>query len=474
MTTKVAQYITVIDRSNKVIGNSRQFKDVFREAKAAYIERKAEIKAQKQAKEEAELQKAIRAVSIQDEEERARTVRPDRPRRDGSNYGRHSPPSEYQRPRGHRTHSTASMSMRDGDYNTPREGTRQMNLADFNDAIYGAATQVRRASRTAPSTPPSELYDDPAARGLVRARTDLPMMQRPTHQLVQSRSADDIDLDLAYGEYHPESLVVMPEEQKQKELSSLVMRCKGLLEEADCAGHSAKAIISHLQKNPDTLAAVGLTLAEISNIATKMAPGALGMFAKSAPGVLALLAAPEFLIAVGVAAGVTVIAIGGYKIIKRIKEKAGNGDDKDAGARGAGPDHDEALDVRELDRIERWRRGVPESSRGFSIDEEGTVVSSATSVEGEFISPFAAQSMGHLPIRKAKTAASKTTTRRAKDDDRESKRGGERKHKKRRSGNGDDDASVTSKGSTVRRSNTGDKAVVKVKKPSALSRLLNS
>lgn len=352
-----------------------------------------------------------------------------------------------------------------------------MTLGEFNDAIYGpngAATQARRISRTAPPSPPSERYDDPAARGLVRARTDLPLMQRPTHQLVQSRSADDIDLDLAYGEYHPESLVIMPEEQKQKELSSLVMRCKGLLEEADCAGHSAKAIISHLQKNPDTLAAVGLTLAEISSIAGKMAPGALGMFAKSAPGVLALLAAPEFLIAVGVAAGVTIIAIGGYKIIKRIKEKAGNGDDKDAGARGIGPDHDEALDVRELDRIERWRRGVPESNRGFSVDEEGTVVSSATSVEGEFISPFAAQSMGHLPLRKAKTVASKTTTRRAKDDDKESRRGtGEKKHRKKRTAT-DDDASVTSKGSTVRRSNTGDKAIVKVKKPSTLSRLLGS
>jgi len=274
-------------------------------------------------------------------------------------------------------------------------------------------------------------------------------------------------MDLAYGEYHPESLIVTPQEQKEKELKTLVAKCKGLLEEADCAGHSAKAIIAHLQQNPDTLAAVGLTLAEISNVASKMAPGAMGMIAKSAPAVMALLASPQFLIAVGVSVGVTIIAIGGYKIVKRIKEKAADDSDK-----YIGPGHDEAIDVHELDRIERWRRGIPESSR---VDDTATVVS-GTSVEGEFITPFAAQSMGHLPTR-VQSGRSKSMKKSSKDKDTESRKGDKKKHR-RRSRDVDETASMVSRSSegTVRASSTirtKDKSLVKAKKPSPLRRMFS-
>jgi len=502
MATKVAQYITVIDRSNKVIGNSRQFKDVFREAKSAYLDRKAEIKEKKKVREEVELQKAIRAVSIQDETERASTIRPDGSRRHDSRDRRY--PTDYERPRGSRTQSTTSVSPRDNGQNTPREGTpRQMSLGDFNDAIYGpngVATQHRNAnaSRITPGTPIPAYAQDPARYSLVRAQTDLPLIQRPTHQLSHSRSLDEIDMDLAYGEYHPESLIIPPEAQRQKELSSLVLKCKLLLEEADCAGHSAKAIITHLQKNPDTLAAVGLTLAEISSLASKMAPGTLGIFAKSAPAVIALLASPQFLIAVGVSVGVTVIAIGGYKIIKRIKEKTASSTDDTTNADQAygdayGPEADEAIDVQELDRIERWRRGIPD-------EEQRSVISTTTSVEGEFITPFAAQSMGHLPIpmrQRAKTAVSHALTPKQKDKSSRDKRSDASAKKEKRSNRrhrSDEDSttttsttttktarkvSTTTSGSKSRSRSAGDKTTaggvgVKVKKPSTLSRMFGA
>ncbi|KAK5096034.1 hypothetical protein LTR70_001443 [Exophiala xenobiotica] len=466
MTAKVAQYITVIDRSNKVIGNSKQFKDVFREAKVAYQDRKAEIKAQRKAREEVELQKAIRAVSIQDESERASTIRPHASRRNTSHAGRRSP-NGLDRPRAQHMHSNTSV--RSSGTTTPREGAqRHMSLGDFNDQIYGpdgAATQYRRASQTTPTTPTHEWDNpDPASRGLVRARTDLPHdpARRPS-QLVRAHSVDDIDMDLAYGEYHPESLAVLPQEQKEKELKSLVTKCKMLLDEADCAGHSAKAIIGNLQKNPDTLAAVGLTLAEISSLASKMAPGALGMIAKSAPAVMALLVSPQFLIAVGVSVGVTVIAIGGYKIVKRIKEKAGDDNDKDAGA-----GLDEAIDVHELDRIERWRRGIPEDSL---VDDNATVVS-GTSVEGEFITPYAAQSMGHLPA-KSQAGKSKSGKKSIKDKVGDSKK----KHRRHKSETEDTETVLSADSeSTVKRSSTSknkEKSLVRVKKPSTLSRMFN-
>lgn len=464
MTAKVAQYITVIDRSNKVIGNSKQFKDVFREAKAAYQGRKAEIKAQRRVKEEAELQKAIRAVSIQEDEARSTTSRPATTRRHSSQRtqaaGRRSPD---ERPRAQQVESGTSVRSS----HSPRGAQRQMNLADFNDQIYGpngVATQYRRSSHTALPSPVHEWDEyDPAARELVRARTDLPLDRyRPSQQLVRSHSADDIDMDLAYGEYNPESLVVTSQEQKEKELKSLVTKCKMLLEEADCAGHSAKAIIGHLQKNPDTLAAVGLTLAEISSVVKTMAPGAVGMIAKSAPAVMALLISPQFLIAVGVSVGVTVIAIGGYKIVKRIKEKAA----ADMETNGV----DEAIDVRELDRIEQWRRGISEN------DDGGSIVS-GTSVEGEFITPFAAQSMGHLPIRSATGRGKSVKKSKEKDKDKESKKGDKKKHRRHKS-DGEDDQSVISKDSesTAKRSSASrsrEKSVVKVKKPSPLSRMFS-
>lgn len=473
MTAKVAQYITIIDKSNKVIGNSRQFKDVFREAKAAYQERKAEIKAQRKAREELELQKALRAASIQDEAERA-TIRPDGQRRYPSQrhpHGERRTSPDRRRPQTQRMCSNASV--RSSGEIAPREDRpRQMSLGEFNDHVYGpngVATQARQPSHTAPASPAAWDNYDPAARGLVRARTDLPLDRpRRSGHLARSHSVDDVDMDLAYGEYHPESLIVTPQEQKEKELKTLVAKCKGLLEEADCAGHSAKAIISHLQRNPDTLAAVGLTLAEISNVASKMAPGAVGMIAKSAPAVMALLASPQFLIAVGVSVGVTVIAIGGYKIVKRIKEKAADDSDQ-----FIGPGHDEAIDVHELDRIERWRRGIPEPSH---VDDTATVVS-GTSVEGEFITPFAAQSMGHLPAR-SPAGRSKSVKKSSKDIDTESRKGEKKKKHRHRSRDIDETASVASRGSesTVRRSSTirtKDKSLAKTKKPSPLSRMFS-
>jgi len=468
MTAKVAQYITVIDRSNKVIGNSKQFKDVFREAKAAYQDRKAEIKAQRRVKEEVELQKAIRAVSIQDETERASTIRPSASRRNTSQAGRRSL-NGRERSRAQHMHSNAS-AMSSGT-TTPGEGAqRHMSLGDFNDQIYGpdgVATQYRRGSRTTPTTPTHEWDNpDPASRGLVRARTDLSLVHAPRpSQLARAQSVDDIDMDLAYGDYHPESLAILPQEQRENELKSLVTKCKMLLDEADCAGHSAKAIIGNLQKNPDTLAAVGLTLAEISSLASKMAPGALGMIAKSAPAVMALLISPQFLIAVGVSVGVTVIAIGGYKIVKRIKEKKVGEDDNDGGA-----GLDEAIDVHELDRIERWRRGIPEDSL---VDDNATVVS-GTSVEGEFITPFAAQSMGHLPAQ-SQAGKSKTSKKSNKDKDKDGKK---KKHRKLKSEAEDTETVLSADSeSTARRNSTSknkEKSLVKAKKPSPLSRMFRT
>lgn len=182
-------------------------------------------------------------------------------------------------------------------------------------------------------------------------------------------SPSTIDMDLAYGDVPP-PLEISQVREEEVELKGLVHKVKMILEEAECLQYSATAMIASLQKNPDAMAAVALTLAEISNIASKMAPGALMALKGSAPAVFALLASPQFMIAAGVGIGITVVALGGYKIIKKIQAKHADED----------PGMDEMLEIGDVSRIDNWRRGIAEAQ----------AESAATSVDGEFITPQAA------------------------------------------------------------------------------------
>lgn len=180
-------------------------------------------------------------------------------------------------------------------------------------------------------------------------------------------------MDLAYGELPPPDPIT-----DEAELKGLMSRASMLLDEAHCVQHSVTATIASLQKDPDALAAVALTLAEISNLAAKMAPGALTAMKGSFPAVFALLASPQFMIAAGVGLGVVVVALGGYKIIKKIKARNIEAIEEEEEEEEK---MDELLEIGpEFDRIEMWRRGV-------AITESGSV---GTSVDAEFITPEAA------------------------------------------------------------------------------------
>lgn len=444
----IHQTIAIVDRSNKVVGTSKQLKNVFKEAKLAYLERKAEIVAERKAREDKELRKALKAASIADEARTDTSRRPRRHeshRRDSEQHRRapseHSQRSSDTRRRSHHRRTSGSVSP-----TIPAESnSRHVGLAEFNEELYGT-------DRSAPAVPSAQL--------LVRRNTDLPLDAHRSHRPapVRSNSASvvdhHIDMDLAYGEYHPESLQLSPKVEQtlqKQEMASLVTKCKMLLDEANCAQHSVKAIVAHLQKNPDAMAAVALTLAEISNLATKMAPTALASFKTAAPAVFAILASPQFLIAVGVGVGLTVVMFGGYKVIKKIKAASGN--EKDDGM-------DEMLDVNELDRIENWRRGISET--------DAETESVATSVEGEFITPLAAASVRDVRL--------------PENEGRHRERGRSDK-KKHRHRSVDDNATVSaadtestsrSSKSSRRKAEKKEKALVKVYKPSPLRRIFSS
>jgi hypothetical protein len=178
-----------------------------------------------------------------------------------------------------------------------------------------------------------------------------------------------IDMDLAYGDLPPP--LPVKRHQEETELREKVSALQMMLDEANCVQHSVTAMIENLQKNPDALAAVGLALAEISGIVTKMAPGALASLKGAFPAVIALLASPQFMIAAGVGVGVTIVALGGFKIIKKIKNKS----EKEE------PLELDELETQELSRIELWRRGIADAE----------AESCGTTVDGEFITPGASR-----------------------------------------------------------------------------------
>ena len=303
------------------------------------------------------------------------------------------------------------------------------------------------SGETRPSPPTSPLREESfrtsapsSPRALTRRhtdRTDMPPSQPVSRSMT---SPTTIDMDLAYGDIPPPLEAARVDEEV--ELKGLVNKVKMILEEAECLQYSATAIIASLQKNPDAMAAVALTLAEISNIASKMVPGALMALKGSSPAVFALLASPQFMIAAGVGIGVTVVALGGYKIVKKIKAKHAEED----------PGMDELLEIGgDVSRIDTWRRGIAE------LQAE----SAGTSVDGEFITPTAA-ALSRLNLNEE--AATKSRYRSSRRSATEKTSSGSSKSER----SGEPKRSKTSSTKKEKGGKKGERKEKKEKKPSPL------
>ncbi|KAF7191320.1 hypothetical protein HII31_07343 [Pseudocercospora fuligena] len=360
----VNQTITIVNKGGKIVSTSKHLVNVFNEAKSAYNERKAEIKAQRksdlEAKErERKARKQLEALTLVDDEDGSASQRGSRRGSDDGRSVRRKPvPS--------------------------RRSQRPPVERGVSDSFY---TNDRTASKRHDSLQPSPLRhaslgdNEPQIKELTRRNTDGMQLQNKSSSR-RRVSLDDIDMDLAYGELPPP----LPESRVEDEieLRTKMTYLQRLLDEGNCVQHSVTAMIDNLQKNPDALAAVALTLGEIANLAAKMAPGALATMKTSFPAIIALLASPQFAIAAGVGVGVTIIAFGGYKIIKKIKAK--NSEERllmntvEAQPANAAEDVDE---LRELDSIEKWRRGIADEAAN----------SMGTSVDGEFITPVATRTL---------------------------------------------------------------------------------
>jgi hypothetical protein len=226
-------------------------------------------------------------------------------------------------------------------------------------------------------------------RELTRRNSE--QVPRSSQTVQRSQSLPYVDMDLAYGDVPPPLPETRYDDGEIKEKASKITM---LLDEANCLQYSATTMIENLQKNPEALAAVSLTLAEISALIGKMGPGVLPILKGSFPAVAALLLSPQFMIAGGVAVGVTIVALGGYKIIKKIQNQEvpqmleGGPVQMPANPQGLPtrslveePYELDELETRELSRIDLWRRGI--------ADVEASA--SGCSVDGEFITPQASR-----------------------------------------------------------------------------------
>ena len=111
-----------------------------------------------------------------------------------------------------------------------------------------------------------------------------------------------------------QQMISMMDPDGDSPLTALLVRLTDILDTFDCLNASITTLVASLQKDPDALAMVGLTLAEISAVVAKTAPGVVVAAKAAFPIIFSLLASPQFL----VTAGASVIFIGGYQIIRKV------------------------------------------------------------------------------------------------------------------------------------------------------------
>ncbi|POS85310.1 hypothetical protein EPUL_001481 [Erysiphe pulchra] len=363
--TKMLQFMTKADgRGEEGRLNGKHLVNLFKDAKAAYHDRKNELKEHK-----------FRTVQQNQARLEVRTITSEHTQR--SRRSNRSNRSQRQRQRERNDCS--------------RPPLTAQNLSYITESYTSGRSSYNPDQRSNRSASPTQNYSQPSDS--ITQRNYPPMHRRHTtvvstvpppytSRITRSRSNPDlskdskIDMNLAYGNLPFDCMSESARDLSSEfELQKMVGKLDNLLLEARCLQHSATAIIAHLQEDPEAMAAVGLTLAELSTIVSKMGPSVLRTLQTASPAIFALLASPQFLIASGVAMGVTVIMFGGFHIIKSIQSNV----EYKRGTRKL----ESAMTYSDVDieSIKSWRRGVAESE-AFSL---------YSSADEEYITPEAAR-----------------------------------------------------------------------------------
>lgn len=262
------------------------------------------------------------------------------------------------------------------------KAAKKKNAAEYNDklsrdAVLGSAeqpAQVRgvppqpycRACEIAAHNPRPTVHDTGVtrpsnARNRFHSATQklraVSAFQQSGHKRRQRRLADDptalhadaINKDDFDGTPAKPSL---RESKTLREIQTLLSRAQTVIaRETKCAGSTVSATTKHLKQNPEAMAAVTAALAEASKLAASMGPKALTALKIAFPAAFALMASPQFLVAAGVGIGLTVVAVGGYKVVKRVRlarATARQAEKERIEARDSGGDGDDVILLVEL------------------------------------------------------------------------------------------------------------------------------
>ncbi|KAK4175463.1 hypothetical protein QBC36DRAFT_23905 [Triangularia setosa] len=452
------EIVTIINNSGKVISTGKQLVNIFKDAQAAYRERKEAVKAEKAQR--AGIRRAqtfdvnltrggpysedfnythgpgkggfiIEEIDDEKEKEYER-------RMIGAAPGRRRSHEDDDDGRSHASSRLTTRSKRTSYRQqalpaapSPGSAAAPRTVVSLTESALKAHSEISAAAPSkAPSKAPSAA---PGPGALVhRSRTE-PVLSTTV------KKKKSIDMDLAYGsippdlaqrhDLAPKDVVVSrsintvgitmsdqdTEVDPQVEIDPQEAQALGLmdkieefLQEADCVHASATNMIESLQQKPEAAAAVALSLAELSALVGKMSPAFLAFLKGGSPAVFALLASPQFLIGAGVAAGITVVMFGGWKIVKKMTSgNAAPVKEQPIAMRAlpmasGAPQHQQRLqelegqaeqqnevsneeplaadEVQELSSIEMWRRGIEPS---FA---EGTAVAGDEAAEIEMMS----------------------------------------------------------------------------------------
>ncbi|KAK6537170.1 hypothetical protein TWF694_011367 [Orbilia ellipsospora] len=260
--TKAINYtVEVVDKTGKAIHTSKTILGALREARDAYKNKRAERKAEREAEKAA--RRAIKQRAYEEELREARRARREA-RRAIEDDGRSEERRRERRERKERR-------MLEGGDNQTERGDNGSDTS----SIYSAANGNRSVGELT-----------------IKSTTDLALPPLPT-------PPPEVD-------------------EEDDHLTALFVQVQDIIDHAAAAQSSVFTLVEALRRDPETLAMVGITLAEISTVVAKLTPTALAGLKVSWPVVFSFLASPQFAIMAGVGIGTTVILLGGYKIIKKM------------------------------------------------------------------------------------------------------------------------------------------------------------
>ncbi|CCX07150.1 Similar to hypothetical protein [Tuber melanosporum Mel28]; acc. no. XP_002837198 [Pyronema omphalodes CBS 100304] len=257
--------VTVMDQHGKVVHNGgKTFFSAFKEARDAYKARKAEIASERQAQRRARDSVMGRRQSTS---HRAISDKPE-------SEDRHKKSK-------HRKHS---------------KDTRSIADSTFSDVTEDALV---------PST----------GNALARRDSTIDHSRQSEDNAVYARGAAGElatagqTMDMAPALFNDPTVVAV---------QALLARVQSIIDEIQCLAFGLSTLITELQKTPETFAAVGLSLAEIAQMLTHIAPGVMIFLKTAYPTIFALISSPHFAIVAGVGTAATVVVLGGYRIVKSI------------------------------------------------------------------------------------------------------------------------------------------------------------